>query len=88
MIYYNVAIGKCENMAKLFCRDESEWENFKTEVLFTEERYLPQILVDCGIAKSTEEVVKRKPDYNRTLDKPDFAVVKWGKRWVSIQVGE
>lgn len=87
--YSEVVIGKpVLDSWHLFCHDELEWEEFKKTVLFTDERYLPAVLVQCGVAKSEAEVKKNKPDLDRTLDKPDFVVVKYGKRYVAIQVGE
>lgn len=88
MAYMNVVVGTPEQEPwTIFCHNEEEWEDFKKEVLFTEERYIPNILIECGVAKSVSEVKKNKPELDRTLDKPDFVVVKWGKRFVGIQVG-
>ena len=39
---------------------------------FTEERFLPRILVDLGIYPSVSEIRRNKPELMITLDTPDF----------------
>lgn len=90
MKFQNVVIGKpiCEPW-QMFAYNEVDWEeNEKNYTLFTEERFLPRILVECGVAKSVNEVRKNKPDLVKTLDTPDFICIKWGKKRLHIQVGE
>lgn len=85
----NVVIGKpiCEPWL-MFSNTPEEFENSdKDETLFTEERFLPRILVDCGVVKSIGEVRRNKPNLVVSLDKPDFIEVKWGKKRVFIQIG-
>lgn len=86
----NVVIGKAScNLYDLFALNESDWIDVEQEkTLFTDERYLPKILVDCGIVKSTSEVKRNKPQFNIILDKKDFITVKWGKKKLWICVGE
>ena len=72
----------------MFSRNQDEWnEHDKNETLFTDERFLPKILVECGVVKSINEVRRNKPNLVKTLDTPDFLEVKWGKKRVFIQVG-
>ena len=72
----------------MFSNTPEEWEkNDKNNTLFTEERFLPRILVMCEIAKSVNEVRKNKPNLMISLDKPDFLEVKWGKKRLFVQVG-
>lgn len=88
-IFFNCVIGNPSSHPwHVFCRSEDEWEETKENILFTEERYLPEVLVQCGVAKSASEVEKKKPEFCRTLNESDFIVVKWGKRYVAIQIGE
>ena len=89
MTYYDVIVGKplCHPW-HIFCKNESEWEHTSKEILQTEERYLPKILVDCGIVKSNSEVKRNKPELCITLDKLDFMTVKWGKKRIYILIGE
>ena len=60
----------------------------KSNILFTEERYLPRILVAAGIAKSTNEVRKNRPELVKELNEIDFIQLKWGKKFLWIAVGE
>ena len=85
----NVVIGNpvCEPWL-MFSNNQEDWiNNDIKETLFTEERFLPRILVECGIAKSINEIRKNKPDLVKTLDKVDFHEIKWGKKRLFIQVG-
>ena len=73
----------------LFAKDESDWEeNEKDKTLFTSERFLPNLLVEIGIAKSKNEVRRNRPDLVRTLYDVDFETIKWGKKFVFIAVGD
>ena len=86
----NVVIGKpLVNPAQLFANDENDWgKNEKPNTLFTNERFLPRILVETGIAKSTTEVRKNRPELVKVLTDVDFFRVKWGKKFLWIAVGE
>ena len=88
-IVKDIVIGKpiCEPWY-MFCNEQNEWDDIKDNVLFTEERYLPKLMVDCGLVKSISEVRRNKPELVINLGKPDFIEVKWGKSRLYIQVGE
>ena len=88
-IVRDIVIGKpiCEPWY-MFCNEQNEWDDIKDNVLFTEERYLPKLMVECGLVKSISEVRRNKPELVINLDKPDFIEVKWGKSRLYIQVGE
>ncbi len=89
-MFQNIIIGKplCKPYL-LFAYDEQDWEeNEKSQTLFTEERYLPRILVAAGIAKSTNEVRKNRPELVKELSEIDFIRLKWGKKFLWIAVGE
>ena len=76
-------------MFDLFALNESDWEDVEKEkTLFTYERYLPKILVDCGLVKSTSEVKRNKPQYDIVLNNKDFLEIRWGKKKLWICVGE
>lgn len=85
----DVVVGKpiCEPW-QMFCNTEDEWEDTKKEVIFTNERFLPRIMVDCGVVKSVSEVRRNKSDLVVELNKLDFLEVKWGKSRLYILVGE
>lgn len=88
-IVKDIVIGKpiCEPWY-MFCNEQNEWDDIKDNVLFTDERYLPKLMVDCGLVKSISEVRRNKPELVINLDKPDFIEVKWGKSRLYIQIGE
>ena len=89
IIVKNIVIGKpiCEPWY-MFCGEQKEWDLVKSEILFTEERYLPRLMVDCGLVKSISEIKRNKPELMIVLDNPDFVEIKWGKSKLFIQVGE
>ena len=81
-MYRNVVVGKpLSNPFELHGEDEEEY------TLFTEERFLPAILVEAGVVKSRSEVRRNKPDLCITLDKLDCLEIKWGKNKIYIIVG-
>lgn len=86
----NVVIGEllC-SPALLFAYNDEDWEkNEKPITLFTEERFLPRLLVEAGIVKSVNEVRRNKPELVVTLDKVDYLEIKWGKKRLYIGVGK
>lgn len=88
-MFHNVVIGKplVEPWA-LISSSKEEWEKFdERDTLFTEERFLPAILVDAGIVKSRSEVKRNKPELCKELNKPDCIWVKWGKQKIYIIIG-
>ena len=54
---------------------------------YTEERFLPKIMVDLGIVKSISEVRRNKPELIINLNKLDYLEIKWGKSYLFILVG-
>lgn len=86
----NVVIGKLlVHPSVLFALDEDDWNNVESDrTLFTEERSLPRIMVECGLAPSVSEVRRNRPDLVKTLDKVDYIELKWGKKRLFIGVGE
>ena len=87
----NVIVGRplIGTPAELFGSSLEDWVLNESEVtLLTEERFLPRILVEAGIAKSTSEVRRNRPDLWRELNELDFFQVKWGKKFLWILVGE
>lgn len=88
----NIVIGKllCEPH-HLFSNNEEEWETQDKEVtLFTEERFLPKILVELGVYPSLSEIRRNRKDLCVTLDNVDFIdKLKVAKRtFLWIAVGE
>lgn len=87
-MFENIVVGKADmDLFHLFAYDEEDWEKVeKPKTLFTEERFLPKLLVDAGVTKSNSEVRKNKPELVCNLDKRDFIKIKWGKKYVFIAV--
>lgn len=92
MYIENIVIGKpLVDASTMFAVDETDWFfNEESKTYFTNERFLPRILVDIGIYPSVSEIRRNRPDLVRTLDKLDFIEkLKVGKKkWVWILVGE
>lgn len=86
----NIVIGKpIVEPSLLLATDEDDWnKNEKDFTMFTEERFLPEIMKQSGIVKSISEVRRNKPELMVTLDKLDFLKIKWGKKFLYIVVGE
>lgn len=88
-MFHNVVIGKpLIDVWQLISLTEEDFvENDKKYTLFTNERFLPAILVEMGVTKSRSEVRRNKPELCIMLDKPDCLWVKWGKHKLYIVVG-
>lgn len=85
----NIVVGEplCEPML-MFAVDEADWYGVELDkTFFTNERFLPAILVELGIVKSNSEVKKNKPELFKILKDTDFFEFKWGKRRFWVQVG-
>ena len=72
----------------MFCEEQNEWGKVKDSVYYTEERFLPKIMVDLGIVKSISEVRRNKPQLMIKLNKLDYIEIKWGKSYLFILVGD
>ncbi len=72
----------------MFARSEEEFKKDEEQnTLYTSERFLPEIMVQAGIAPSKGEVRRNQPKLVRTLDSLDFIELKWGKKRLFILVG-
>lgn len=85
----NIVIGTpLVSPSELFGRDIIDWEtNECKQTYYTEERFLPRILVELGIYPSISEIRRNKPELLVTFDKPDFIQLKPKKKvplWVLI----
>ena len=89
-MFHNIVIGKpLVAEWNLISATEDEFEKFdRRDTLFTNERFLPALLVDAGIVSSRSEVRRNKPDLCVSLDNLDCLWVKWGKQKIFIVVGE
>lgn len=90
MYIENIVIGKpVVDLQQLFAADEDDWDRTEKEkTYFTEERFLPRILVDIGIYPSISEIRRNKPQLVITLDHLDFIdeekVSKKRKLWIAV----
>lgn len=88
----NIVIGNpIVDPASMFGKDEDDWNSVEKEkTYFTEERFLPRILVNIGIYPSVNEIKRNKPELMITLGKFDFidCLKVSKKRKVWILVGE
>lgn len=88
----NVVIGNIDTLeSDLFAYDEKDWcQNEVDKTYYTNERFLPKILVVLGIYPSVSEIRRNKPDLMVTLSAKDFIsklkVAK--KRYLWIAIGE
>ena len=85
----NIVIGTPLVSAKeLLSANDSDWVNVEFEkTLFTNERYLPNILVQLGIYPSISEIRRNKPELMIRLDKVDFINIKPKKKhplWIIV----
>ena len=56
--------------------------------VFETERFLPKLLKEYGLFKSTSQIRKNRPDLFIELDKIDFIELKIGHKRLWIIVGE
>lgn len=89
-MFRNIVVGQpLVEPWELISNSKEEFEQFdKRETLFTNERFLPAILVEAGIVSSRSEVRRNKPELCKNLDTPDCFWVKWGKHKIYIIVGK
>lgn len=90
MYVENIVVGKpIVSEQEMFALNYEDWivnESDKTH--YTDERFLPKILAECGIVKSVSEVLRNKPQFKINLNELDYLELKWGKRRIYILVGE
>ena len=90
MYIENIVIGKpIVEPFIMFATDEDDWIKFeKDKTYYTDERFLPRILVDIGIYPSVSEIRRNKPDLMISLDKLDFInnlkVSKKRRLWILV----
>ena len=92
MYIENIVIGNpIVEPIVMFAKDKDDWDSIEKEkTYFTEERFLPRILVNIGIYPSVNEIRRNKPELMMTLGKLDFidCLKVSKKRKVWILVGE
>ena len=88
----NIVIGNpIVDPKDMFAISDEDWEFLEKEkTYYTNERFLPRILVDIGIYPSTSEIRRNKPELVKSLDNLDFidGLTAKKKRKLWILVGE
>lgn len=87
----NIVIGNpLIDPSELFALNENDWLGVEKEkTYYTNERFLPKILVELGVYPSLNEIRRNRPDLVRNLDKPDFIEIKPKKKvYLWVQIGE
>ena len=73
----------------MFASSDDDWNAIEKEkTYYTDERFLPRILVDLGIYPSISEIRRNKPQLIQSLDNLDFIdglkANKKRKLWILI----
>lgn len=88
----NIVIGKpIASPESMFGLNKRDWDKIESEkTYYTEERFLPRILVNLGVYPSISEIRRNKPSLMTTLDKVGFidGLKVSKKRMVWILIGE
>lgn len=87
----NIVIGKpLIEPKEIFCSNDKEWEQIKNDIYYTNELFLPQIMLDLGIVKSKSEIYRNKPELAIRYDENsyDYNEIKWGKTRLFILKGK
>lgn len=86
----NIVIGTpIAELPQMFASDKNDWNKVEAEkTYYTDERFLPRILVNLGIYPSISEIRRNKPQLMVSLDKVDFIydlkVSKKRKLWILV----
>lgn len=86
----NVIIGRLSvSPHHLFATSEDDWDNNENDkTLFTNETFIPKIMVLAGVVKSASEVRRNRQDLSRNIEENSFEIIKWGKKFLFIACGE
>ena len=73
----------------MFANSDDDWNAIEKEkTYYTDQRFLPRILVDLGIYPSISEIRRNKPQLVKSLDSLDFIdglkVKKKRKLWILV----
>lgn len=90
MYVENIVIGKpIVEPSIMFSLDKDDWDKTEKEkTYYTDERFLPRILVDIGIYPSVNEIRRNKPELIVELNQLDFLnnlkVSKKRRLWILV----
>lgn len=86
----NIVIGTpVAEPSLMFANDKDDWiKNEQDKTYYTEERFLPKILVELGIYPSISEIRRNKPNLMMSLNEVNFMneikVSKKRKLWILV----
>ena len=85
----NIVIGQpLVKPSEIFSENIDDWnDNESDKTYYTNERYLPRILVDLGVYPSISEIKRNKPELVCMLDKLDFLIIRPKKKhplWIVV----
>lgn len=63
---------------EIFATSHEDWKVEQDKTYYTEETFLPRIMIELGIVKSVSEVRRNKPDLVKELNDYDYLEIKWG----------
>ena len=91
MYIENIVIGQpIAPEPLLFASSAEDWfKNEKAKTFWTNERFLPRILVDLGFFSSTSEIKRNKPELFINLNDIDFLEIKINKKkrvWILVGI--
>ena len=90
MYIENIVVGKpIVEPSTMFAIDEDDWNKVEKEkTYYTNERFLPRILVNIGIYPSVNEIRRNKPELMIELNRLDFIdnlkVSKKRRLWILV----
>lgn len=90
MYVENIVIGKpIVEPSTMFSLDKDDWKRTEKEkTYYTDERFLPRILVNIGIYPSVNEIRRNKPELMVELNQLDFLdnlkVSKKRRLWILV----
>ena len=86
----NIVIGTpIADPKDMFANSDDDWNAIEKEkTYYTNQYFLPRILVDIGIYPSVNEIRRNKPELVKTLDRLDFIdglkIKKNRKLWILV----
>lgn len=86
----NIVVGKpITELRQMFAKDENDWDMVEQEkTYYTNERFLPRILVELSIYPSISEIRRNKPNLMISLNTVDFIdnlkVSKKRRLWILV----
>jgi hypothetical protein len=83
--YQNIVIGQKNQdlLPHLFARDSEDWKIEKLITIWTDERFLPKIMLQSGLINRLSEIKNRK-DLWIDITESGYQEIRFGKRMLAI----